>query len=138
MRALAEVLDRGRVAVDGVYDRTQMEGVLCQWEDVPHNHWKIPVVQRIVRDAGLVGKESTPYSPDNPHDYMHNKVLVVDDTVITGSYNFSRSAEQNAENIVIVESRALAGEYSAYVDHLLADTSRHRWRQERRSGGYLA
>jgi phosphatidylserine/phosphatidylglycerophosphate/cardiolipin synthase-like enzyme len=50
---------------------------------------------------------------------MHNKVLVVDDTVITGSYNFSHSAELNAENILMIESRPLADEYSRYIDHLV-------------------
>ena len=47
------------------------------------------------------------------------KVLVVDDTVITGSYHFSHSAELNAENLVIIESRALADAYGAYIDHLM-------------------
>jgi phosphatidylserine/phosphatidylglycerophosphate/cardiolipin synthase-like enzyme len=51
---------------------------------------------------------------------MHNKVLVIDDTVITGSYNFSRSAEFNAENILFLESPALAEQYSGYIDHLIA------------------
>jgi phosphatidylserine/phosphatidylglycerophosphate/cardiolipin synthase-like enzyme len=50
---------------------------------------------------------------------MHNKVLVIDDTVITGSYNFSRSAQFNAENILFIESAPLADTYSAYIDHLL-------------------
>jgi phosphatidylserine/phosphatidylglycerophosphate/cardiolipin synthase-like enzyme len=50
---------------------------------------------------------------------MHNKILVVDDTVITGSYNFSRSAQFNAENILFIESVALAERYSVYIDHLL-------------------
>jgi phosphatidylserine/phosphatidylglycerophosphate/cardiolipin synthase-like enzyme len=49
---------------------------------------------------------------------MHNKVLVIDDTVITGSYNFSRSAQFNAENILFIESAALAEAYCAYIDHL--------------------
>jgi phosphatidylserine/phosphatidylglycerophosphate/cardiolipin synthase-like enzyme len=49
---------------------------------------------------------------------MHNKVLVVDDTVITGSYNFSRSAQYNAENILFIESAGLAERYSAYIDHV--------------------
>ncbi len=49
---------------------------------------------------------------------MHNKILVIDDTVITGSYNFSRSAQANAENILFVESAALAERYSNYIDHL--------------------
>jgi phosphatidylserine/phosphatidylglycerophosphate/cardiolipin synthase-like enzyme len=49
---------------------------------------------------------------------MHNKILLVDDTVITGSYNFWRSAQANAENILFVESVALAERYSSYIDHL--------------------
>lgn len=117
--ALGDLLRAGRVAVSGIYDRTQMEGVLVQWRDVPHNHWKIGAVRAIVAEAGLVGKRSTPYHPDTPHDFMHNKVLVVDDTVITGSYNFSRSAQFNAENILLLENAALAERYSRYVDHLM-------------------
>lgn len=120
LNALGELLRAGRVAVDGIYDRTQMEGVLEQWRDVPHNVWKIGAVREIVARAGLVGKRSTPYSPDNPHDFMHNKGLIVDDTAITGSYNFSRSAQFNAENILFLEGRALADRYSAYIDRLLA------------------
>ena len=50
---------------------------------------------------------------------MHNKILVIDDTVVTGSYNFSRSAQFNAENILFIESRGLAERYSAYIDHLV-------------------
>jgi phosphatidylserine/phosphatidylglycerophosphate/cardiolipin synthase-like enzyme len=50
---------------------------------------------------------------------MHNKILVIDDTVITGSYNFSRSAQFNAENILFIESPALAEKYSSYIDHLI-------------------
>ena len=34
-------------------------------------------------------------------------------------------------------SPALAEEYSAYVDHLIAETSRRHWTQERQPGGYL-
>ena len=43
---------------------------------------------------------------------MHNKVLVIDDSVITGSYNFSRSAQFNAENYItagrVLRERILA------------------------------
>ena len=120
LNALTAQLDAGRVLVDGVYDRTQMEGVFYQWQLVPKNVWKIAAVQDIVARAGLVGKRSTPYSPETPHDFMHNKVLVVDDTVITGSYNFSRSAEVNAENILMIASAALAETYSRYIDQLVA------------------
>jgi phosphatidylserine/phosphatidylglycerophosphate/cardiolipin synthase-like enzyme len=117
--ALGDVLRAGRVVVDGIYDRTQMADVYRQWQDVPSNRWKIQALQEVIARAQLVGKNSTPYSPTGRHDYMHNKILVVDDTVITGSYNFSRSAQFNAENILFIESAALAERYSAYIDHLL-------------------
>lgn len=117
--ALRDLLNAGQVRVDGLYDRTQMADVLRQWEDVPHNHWKIGAVREIVERAHLAGKDSQPYHPDTPHDFMHNKVLIVDDTVITGSYNFSRSAMFNAENLLILDSPALAADYSAYLDGLL-------------------
>ena len=117
---LGNLLRRGGVTVDGIYDRTQMADVYRQWQDVPQNRWKIGALQEIIARAGLVGKNSTPYTPSGPHDFMHNKVLVIDDTVITGSYNFSRSAQFNAENILFIESAPLAQAYSAYIDHLIA------------------
>lgn len=116
---LGNLLQRGNVKVDGIYDRTQMEDVYEQWQEVPSNRWKIPALREIIQRANLVGKNSTPYTPTSVHDFMHNKVLVIDDTVITGSYNFSRSAEFNAENILFIDSAALAESYSAYVDHLI-------------------
>jgi phosphatidylserine/phosphatidylglycerophosphate/cardiolipin synthase-like enzyme len=116
---LLNLLHAGRVAVDGIYDRTQMAEVYTQWQEVPSNHWKIPALQEIVTRAHLAGKNSTPYSPTSRHDFMHNKVLVIDDTVVTGSYNFSRSAQFNAENILFTESPALAESYSTYIDHLI-------------------
>ena len=118
--ALGDVLRTGRAPVSGVYDQTQMASVLEQWQDVPHNHWKIGAVRDIVAEAQLVGKRSTPYSPTSCHDFMHNKTLVVDDTVVTGSYNFSHSAELNAENLLMLTSPALADAYSDYIDHLVA------------------
>jgi phosphatidylserine/phosphatidylglycerophosphate/cardiolipin synthase-like enzyme len=117
--ALQDLLREGRVKVDGIYDRTQMADVYRQWQDVPQNRWKIGAVQEIVARAGIVGKNSTPYTPTSRHDFMHNKILVIDDTVITGSYNFSRSAQYNAENILFIESAGLAQRYSVYIDHLM-------------------
>ncbi|MGI9088703.1 MAG: phospholipase D-like domain-containing protein [Chthoniobacterales bacterium] len=117
--ALTELLRAGRVRVDGIYDRTQMADVYRQWQSVPQNHWKIPALEELIARAGLAGKNSTPYTPTGRHDFMHNKILVIDETVITGSYNFSRSAQFNAENILFIESAALADTYSVYIDHLL-------------------
>jgi phosphatidylserine/phosphatidylglycerophosphate/cardiolipin synthase-like enzyme len=115
---LGNLLRAGRVAVDGIYDRTQMAQVYVQWQEVPQNRWKIGALKDIIAHAGLVGKNSTPYTPTGRHDFMHNKVLLIDDTVITGSYNFSRSAQFNSENILFIESAPLAEAYSSYIDHL--------------------
>src|SRR4029077_7791126 len=112
---LSNLLRAGKVKVDGIYDRTQMAEVYLQWQTVPSNRWKIGALHEIIDRAGLVGKDSTPYTPTGRHDFMHNKVMVIDDTVITGSYNFSRSAQFNAENILFLDSPALAETYSAYI-----------------------
>jgi phosphatidylserine/phosphatidylglycerophosphate/cardiolipin synthase-like enzyme len=50
---------------------------------------------------------------DDAHAIAHNKVIVIDrETVITGSFNFTKAAEEkNAENLMIVRSRELAGLY---------------------------
>jgi len=116
---LGNLLRSSRVKVDGIYDRTQMADVYRQWQEVPSNRWKIGALQEIVARAGLVGKNSARYTPTGVHDFMHNKVLVIDDTVITGSYNFSRSAQFNAENILFIESAPLVETYSVYIDHLI-------------------
>jgi phosphatidylserine/phosphatidylglycerophosphate/cardiolipin synthase-like enzyme len=115
--ALSDVLQHGRLAeYGGVYDRTQMEGVHDQWRGTP-SEWKIAAFERVA--APLAGKRSTPYAPDAPHDFMHNKIVVADDTVLTGSYNLSHSAEENAENVLIVSSPALAERYNDYIGQLV-------------------
>jgi phosphatidylserine/phosphatidylglycerophosphate/cardiolipin synthase-like enzyme len=115
--ALGDLAQQG-VPVDGVYDRTQMEGVFAQWAANPHASWKTPAFESLVRYGHLAGKITTPWTPSSPNDFMHNKVMVVDDTVITGSYNFSRNAESNAENILLIDSPALAAAYRTYIRHL--------------------
>jgi phosphatidylserine/phosphatidylglycerophosphate/cardiolipin synthase-like enzyme len=115
--ALGDTLHRGRIAqYGGLYDRTQMESVFDQWRGTPVE-WKIAAFQQIAE--GLAGKRSTPYSPSSTHDFMHNKVMIVDDTVITGSYNLSHSATENAENVVMIQDRQLADRYDAYIDGLV-------------------
>jgi len=113
--ALNDSLKHRTVDYSGVDDKTQMDGVLQQWQGQP-SEWKIPAFQQVA--AGLAGKRSTRYVPGSPHDFMHNKVLVADDTVVTGSYNFSHSATLNAENVVIVRDPELAERYTAYIDNL--------------------
>jgi len=50
---------------------------------------------------------------DDKHKIAHNKVTVIDsNTVITGSFNFTKSAEEgNAENLLVIRSKDLAAKY---------------------------
>ncbi len=118
IRAVQGLMMRN-VPIVGIYDEAQMEGVKYQWGLVPANHWKIPAFEEIVGYGQLVGKRSTPYTENSPHDFMHNKVMVLDDVVITGSYNFSRHAQQNAENSLIIKSAALAETYTEYLESIM-------------------
>lgn len=57
---------------------------------------------------------------DDQHAIAHNKVMVIDDaTLITGSFNFTKAAEErNAENLLILNDIPyLAG---AYADNIVA------------------
>jgi phosphatidylserine/phosphatidylglycerophosphate/cardiolipin synthase-like enzyme len=48
------------------------------------------------------------------HAKAHNKVMVIDgETVITGSFNFTKAAEENnAENLLIIHDKKLASLYT--------------------------
>lgn len=69
-----------------------------------------------LKNAGI------PVSIDAAHAIAHNKVMVIDgETVITGSFNFTKAAEEkNAENVLILKDMGLAGIYS------------HNWGEHRR------
>jgi phosphatidylserine/phosphatidylglycerophosphate/cardiolipin synthase-like enzyme len=115
---LCEQINRRKLGVTGAYDRTQMEDVQRQWETVPQNHWKIAAWQTIA--PHLSGKRSTPFGPAAVHDYMHAKFIVVDDEVLTGSYNLSKHGEVNAENVVHLVSEELATRFAGFADEIAA------------------
>ena len=50
---------------------------------------------------------------DGAHAIAHNKIMIIDnETVITGSFNFTKAAEErNAENLLIIRSKQLAKDY---------------------------
>jgi phosphatidylserine/phosphatidylglycerophosphate/cardiolipin synthase-like enzyme len=58
-------------------------------------------------NAGIITKI------DAAHAIAHNKVIIIDnETVITGSFNFTKAAEENnAENLLVVRDRELASRY---------------------------
>lgn len=60
--------------------------------------------------ADFLARAGIPVRIDAAHAIAHNKVMVIDGTtVITGSFNFTRAAEeQNAENLLILRDPGLA------------------------------
>jgi phosphatidylserine/phosphatidylglycerophosphate/cardiolipin synthase-like enzyme len=115
---LAEVAAERRVDLRGVVDRTQMEQVVYQWRTNGHSAWKIPILASVLGHADFKGKNSTKYSPETPHDFMHAKVTVADDWVFAGSFNLSRSGEMNAENVVEVRHTELADRLAGFIDEI--------------------
>jgi len=96
---------RSGVVVQGVFDEGQAKN---QGSDV----------ERLAQ-AGLdIWLDGSP-------GLMHHKVIIVDgELLITGSYNFSRSAEErNDENVLFVFSPELADQYRLEFERVLAEAS---------------
>jgi phosphatidylserine/phosphatidylglycerophosphate/cardiolipin synthase-like enzyme len=117
---LAEVAAEARVDIRGVVDRTQMDGVVYQWRTNGRSAWKIPILGSVLDHAEFSGKLSVPWTPESIHDFMHAKVTVCDDVVFAGSFNLSRSGEQNAENVVELHDPELAERLAGFIDEVRA------------------
>ena len=102
----------------GMYDGTQMDKTVAQWSKSQKDAGIVETFKSVA--THLVGKHSAPYEPNGKHNFMHNKVIVCDDVILTGSFNFSRNAEMNAENILVIHSAPIADQYSQYIDQLVA------------------
>jgi len=91
-RALEDARRRG-VRVRIIVDDSQMTERYSQADEVAHAGLEVWV--------------------DDPSGIAHSKVMVIDRaTVITGSFNFSRSAqERNAENLLVLRDPTLAAQY---------------------------
>jgi phosphatidylserine/phosphatidylglycerophosphate/cardiolipin synthase-like enzyme len=117
---LVEVVNEQRCDVAGVVDDTQVDQVFGQWRTNGVSAWKIPLLRRILEGAPFSGKVSTRWQPDSVHDFMHAKVVVADDTSFVGSFNFSRSGERNAENVLEIRDRGVADRLARFVDEIRA------------------
>src|SRR5438034_3888581 len=117
LATLAQAIADGKADIAGCVDGTQVDEVLRQWRADGNVTWKIPLLQQVLAGS-FSGKRSTPWAPGSLHDFMHAKVVVADDVVFAGSFNLSHSGEQNAENVVEIESAELAARLSAYVDEV--------------------
>ena len=65
-------------------------------------------------ELDFLARAGVPTLVDAAHAIAHNKVMVIDgETVITGSFNFTKAAEEkNAENLLVVRDRRLAEAYA--------------------------
>ncbi|MEM1607459.1 MAG: phospholipase D family protein [Candidatus Bathyarchaeia archaeon] len=90
-KAIIEAYSRG-VDVKAVFEKSQ----ITQYSE----YWRL-------RDAGI------PVRNDTNHESMHHKVVIIDgEIVITGSYNWSKTAEEkNNENLIIIRSKDIAEIY---------------------------
>jgi len=57
--------------------------------------------------ATFVANAGIPVFIDDKHRIAHNKIILIDETtIITGSFNFTKAAEENnAENLLIIEGK---------------------------------
>jgi phosphatidylserine/phosphatidylglycerophosphate/cardiolipin synthase-like enzyme len=97
-----------------------MEEVHRQWASQGGAAWKIAAFQTLVGAVKFGAKRSTPYGVGTVHDFMHAKILVADDYVYTGSFNLSHSGEENAENVIQIESAEVADMCAAFIDRVAA------------------
>jgi phosphatidylserine/phosphatidylglycerophosphate/cardiolipin synthase-like enzyme len=121
LAALAAAIDRG-VAVSGIYDSGQMGPIVKVWKKNATKNAELLANWKRV-SAVLADKRSTPYTPTSKHDFLHHKVLVADTTVITGSYNFSANAQQNAENQLRIRSSSLSARFVTEIAAIVAEYS---------------
>ncbi len=118
--ALAAAVRRG-VKIWGIYDGPEMNQIVRAFERGKNGTGKTKIGLWNVIKKELVAKPSTPYTEDGPHDFMHNKVLVVDGYVVkTGSFNFSANATKNAENMLTMYDKGIAAQYEQYIQGLVS------------------
>jgi phosphatidylserine/phosphatidylglycerophosphate/cardiolipin synthase-like enzyme len=81
--------------------------------------------------ATFLDNAGIPTFIDAAHAIAHNKVMVIDGgTVITGSFNFTKAAEQhNAENLLVIQDSSLAEKYAANWETHLRHSERYEGRQ---------
>ena len=65
-------------------------------------------------EADFLHHQGVPTLIDPEHAIAHNKIMILDDyVVLTGSFNFTKAAEEkNAENLLVINDPVLAKRYA--------------------------
>ena len=112
LEALAPLAHDHQVDIRGIYDPNGMEDALRSNRQNRAHFW-------FLHDSRFVAAPSHAFHAQGEQDFMHNKVIIInDELVMTGSYNFSENAEANDENMLRIQSPAIAAAYNAYFDSL--------------------
>ncbi len=110
--ALEPLARTHQVDIQGIYDPHGMEDALRSNRQDKRLFW-------FLHDPRFVAAPTHAFHAQGEQDFMHNKVMIINDAlVITGSYNFSESAESNDENVLFIQSPTVAAAYNAYFDRL--------------------
>jgi phosphatidylserine/phosphatidylglycerophosphate/cardiolipin synthase-like enzyme len=88
--------------------------------DAGHRSIKVQVIldksQRTEKysEADFLKNEGIPTMIDAEHAIAHNKIMIIDGyLVLTGSFNFTKAAEENnAENLLVINDPELASQYA--------------------------
>lgn len=82
--------------------------------------------------AGFLAEQGVPVFIDHSHAIAHNKVMLIDrNLVITGSYNFTKSAEQaNAENLLVMNSADLKEKYQSNWERHFAHSYTYQYKSQ--------
>jgi len=86
--------------------------------------------------ADFLANAGIPTKIDAAHAIAHNKVVIIDkEVVITGSFNFTKAAEEsNAENLLVIRDKELASRYIENWQLHDEHSEPYRARSTRRSG----
>ncbi|MBI4976068.1 MAG: hypothetical protein HZC28_01220 [Spirochaetes bacterium] len=102
--------ERDGVIVSGIFDDTFTDGLAKTKRLLPYD---------ILKDQRL-----SYIAKDNDAAKIHHKCIMLDDdTVLTGSFNFSLNAERNDENAVIIKSKNVARRYISRYEELWREAS---------------
>ena len=91
-------------------------------------------------EADLIMENGIPTFTDSSYRIAHDKVMIIDGTrVITGSFNFTKSAEDfNAENLLVISNDPpLADQYTAsWKQHMAQSHSFHPGKSHHKHGSH--
>lgn len=107
-----KTFQKSKIEISGILDPNGMNNVTRSTKLNKSLFW-------FMKDKRFVKAPTHAFNPDREQDFMHNKTIIIDEKIIiTGSYNFSQNAQENDENILIIESQEVATKYLNYFSKM--------------------